>query len=151
MKHITLIKRTILSTALILLTISTVIPPTSASPLDLLFGSAATPGSELHALGTAALSRNHGDATYFTNGKGRVLEVRARTIKDGSLRVSVNRVYIPRNYNGSAKSETFYDRLSQLASEKGAVRAGTYTMLDATTGWESYLYGKQIAKALDSE
>ncbi|SCY34056.1 hypothetical protein [Desulfoluna spongiiphila] len=151
MKHITLIKQTLINAALMLIILSTVVPPTSASPLDLLFGRAAVPGSELHALGTAAISQNHGDATYFTNGKGRVLEVRARTTEKGILRVSVNRVYIPRNYNGSAKSETIYDRLSQLATEKNAIRAGSYTMIDETTGWRAYLYGKQITKALDSE
>ena len=151
MNHMTLLKHTLLGAALMLLTFSTVVPLTSASPLDCLFGRAATPGSELHALGTVAISQNHGDATYFTNGKGRVLEVRAKAMKDGVLRVSVNRVYIPRNYNGSAKSEAIYDRMSRLSTEKEALRAGSYAMLDATTGWDAYLYGMQIAKALDSE
>jgi len=151
MKRIALLKQMFLGAALMLLTLTTAVLPTSASPLDCLFGRVATPGSELHALGTAAISRSHGDAAYFTNGKGRVLEVRARAMKDGVLRVSVDRVYIPRNYNGNARSETVYDRLGQLATEKEAIRAGSYVMVDAATGLEAYRYGKQIAKALDSE
>jgi len=49
-----------------LLVLATGIPTASAAALDLLFGRAAVPGSELHALGTTAMSRNNGDATYFT-------------------------------------------------------------------------------------
>ena len=140
-----------LTAALVLLSLSIFSFPASAAGVDFLFGRAAAPGSELHALGTSALERNHGDATYFTNGKGRILEVRARTTRDNTLRVSVNRVYIPRNYNGSRKSETLYDRLSQLAEDNSAVRVGRYTLIDGKTGWEAYHYGDMIAKALDSE
>lgn len=140
-----------LAAALVLLSLSVFSRPAWAAGIDFLFGRAAAPGSELHALGTTALKRNHGDATYFTNGKGRVLEVRARTAGDRTLRVSVNRVYIPRHYDGSVKSERLYDRLSRQVENKAAVRAGTYTLVDRQTGWEAYRYGQMIAEALDRE
>jgi len=151
MEKINHASRTLLTAALMLLSLSIFSFPASAAGVDFLFGRAAAPGSELHALGTTAMEQNHGDATYFTNGKGRVLEVRAKTAKDGTLRVSVNRVYIPRNYNCNLKSETLYDRLSQLTDANTAVRAGKYTLIDAKNGWETYHYGEMIAKALDSE
>ena len=151
MKKITQKRRLFLAAAMMMLAFITLTSPVSASGIDFLFGRKAAPGSELHALGTTALEQNNGDATYFTNGKGRVLEVRAKTANSGTLRVSVNRVYIPRNYNGCRKSETLYDRLSQRAQDNAAVRAGTYTLIDGKTGWEAYRYGEMIAKALDSE
>jgi len=144
-------RRTVIAAALMLLSLFIFTLPASASGVDFLFGRVAAPGSELLALGTTAMEHGHGDATYFTNGKGRILEVRAKTCKDGVLRVSVNRVYIPSNYNCSLQSEAHYQRLSQLAEEQSAVKTGQYTLIDASKGRDAFRYGAMIAKELDSE
>ncbi|VVS95617.1 hypothetical protein [Desulfoluna spongiiphila] len=151
MNLITEYKRPLYTAALLLLALFTFISPASASGLDFLFGRKAAPGTELHALGTQAMEHNGGEATYFTNGKGRVLEVRARHTKEGFLRVSVNRTYIPENYDGSRTAESLYHRLARLAGADGAVKAGRYTLIDDKNGWEAYRYGDMVAKALDSE
>lgn len=144
-------KRTVLIAVLMLMSLCIVTFPASASSVDFLFGPVAAPGSELLVLGTAAMEHSHEGATYFTNGKGRILEVRAKSCKDGALRVSVNRVYIPMNYNCSEQSEIHYQRLSQLAERKSAVKAGQYTLIDKSNGRDAYRYGEMIAKELDSE
>lgn len=150
MKKLTLNKHLFL-TAAMLLALFAFATPASAAGFDFLFGPKATPGTELHALGARAMERNEGGATYFTNGKGRVLEVRARHAKDGALRVAVNRTYIPENYNGSRTAETLYRRLGRLAKENKAIKAGQYTLIDEENGLEAYQYGAMVAKALDKE
>lgn len=151
MKKILQKKRLFFTVTMMVLALFTFTSPASASGFDFLFGRKAATGTELHALGTKAIEHNGGGATYFTNGKGRVLEVQARQTKGGILRVSVNRTYIPKNYNSSRAAQTLCQRLRLLAEATEAVKVGEYTMIDEINGWEAYHYGDMVAKNLDRE
>ena len=140
-----------IAAAMMVIALMTTTTPVSASGVDFLFGRKATPGTELHALGTRAMERNKGKATYFTNGKGRVLEVLSRQGKDGALRVSVNRTYIPKNYNGSRTAASLCYQLNHLAESSDAIKVGGYTLIDEETGETAHDYGTRVATALDRE
>ena len=148
------LKRSFFPTAAVLLALSLFATHASASFFDFISGRVAAPGSELHALGVTMLNQNDGEATHFTNGKGRVLKVWAKRVEDGTLRVTVQRVYIPKNYiaeshNGTLKAEELYNRLSQTSNENTNI--GEYHLLPAEIGNEAYRYGEMVAKALDDD
>lgn len=154
MKLIKHVKRAFLPAAVVLLGLSLFSTQASANVFDFIHGQVAAPGSELHALGITALSQNNGKATYFTNGKGRVLKVWATRVEDGTLRVTEQRVYIPQNFiaeahNDTLKAEELYNRLSHVARESSKV--GEYALLTAEDGMEAYRYGEFVASELDAE
>lgn len=146
------VKRTILSTAAVLLGCAIFSTQASAHVLDFMHGQKAVPGSELYALGETAMAHTDGNVSYFTNGKGRVLKVHATKGANDTLRVTVQRVYIPRNYiaethSETARAEKLYDRLSRVARSS----QGKYALLTDKDGMAAYQYGKAVAEKLDSE
>ncbi|VFQ47485.1 hypothetical protein [Desulfoluna butyratoxydans] len=146
------VTRTILSTAAVLLGAAIFSTQASAHVFDFMHGQRAVPGSDLYALGEKAMDRKDGKVSYFTNGKGRVLKVLATRGDNGTLRVTVQRVYIPRNYiaethNETARAEKLYDRLSRVAGSS----QGKYALLTDKDGMAAYQYGKAVAEKLDSE
>jgi hypothetical protein len=154
MKLINQVKRTFIPSAIVLLGLSLFAAQASANVFDFIHGQVAVPGSELHALGVTALDQNDGKAAYFTNGKGRVLKVWATRVEDGTLRVTVQRVYIPQNYIAEShddilNAEKLYNHLSHVAHENAKV--GEYALLAAEDGIEAYRYGEFVASELDAE
>jgi len=118
-----------------------------AGIFDFAHGRVAAPGSDLHALGTEAIEEGLGGTSYFTNGEGRVVEVRAREMPNGELRVTVRRVYIPENYvakthDGTLEAERTYSRLEELAGESPWV--GGYAVLPHNEGYEAYKFGVMV-------
>lgn len=125
-----------------------------AGCMGAMFGRVAQEGTQLHELAMASLNQNGGADTYFTNGEGRVLDVKAKQCDDGRVRVSVERVYIPRNYitgthDGTLAVEATYDHLHELAQTGD--KLGGYTLLPNSVGADAFQCGTDIAMALDAE
>ena len=119
------------------------------------FGRVAKPGTELYELGSTALKTNGGEMTYFTNGHGRILRVQSGVDGEGTLRVSVDRTYIPNGYIAGTQLSTntigsLYNKLSTWA-KKSEVKAGGYAMLSSELGAKAFECGCAIAASLDSE
>ncbi|VVS94248.1 hypothetical protein [Desulfoluna spongiiphila] len=147
-------KSRIASTFIALCAIALTGTQATASCMDAMFGRVAHEGTELHELAMTSLNQNGGADTYFTNGEGRVLDVKAKQFDDGRVRVSVERVYIPRNYitgthDGTLAVEATYDRLHELAQTGD--KLGGYTLLPNSVGADAFQCGTDIAMALDSE
>lgn len=144
----------IASTVMLLVALTLFSTGASASVRDFVFGQVAHEGTELHALAITSLEQNGGSNTYFTNGKGRILDVQAKKCDDGRIRASVQRVYIPQNYisgsyDGTKAIEATYTQLHELAEQGDKV--GEYTMVPTVIGANAFSCGASIAMALDSE
>jgi len=144
----------IVSTLLVLCAITLFSTQASAGMMDFMFGRVAHEGSELYELAMVSLNQNGGEATYFTNGEGRILDVQAKKCDDGRVRASVQRVYIPKNYiagshDGTRAIEATYTRLHELAQQ--GEKIGEYTLIPASEGAKAFSRGASIAMALDSE
>lgn len=125
--------------------------PVSAGFFDFTQGRVAQPGTELHALGTESLESGLGGVSYFTNGEGRVVEVRAKEMTNGDLRVSVRRVYIPKNYIADTHDQTLeaertWNTLEELAGTQPWV--GGYAVLPHNEGVKAYKYGVMVEDEL---
>ncbi|MCG8471771.1 MAG: hypothetical protein MI742_07935 [Desulfobacterales bacterium] len=113
-------------------------------------GQVAKPGSEYYEVGTSALMMEKG-AGYFTNGKGRIIEVRAKRDSTGDLRVSVSRVYIPPNYIG----ESFHQK-QKIAAVQEALQhhvlqspwLGEYVKLSGKLAEDAWMVGKLIEREI---
>lgn len=136
-----------LAVALVVTAATLVAGPVSAGLFDFTYGRVAEPGSDLYALGNEALERGLGGTAYFTNGEGRVVEVRAKKMASGDLRVTKRRVFIPKNYVAKNHDETLeaeetYSRLEELAEESPWV--GGYALLPQNEGYEAYKFGVMV-------
>lgn len=121
----------------------------SAGIFDFTQGQVAAPGTELHALGSQALDNGLGGIGYFTNGEGRVVEVRAKKMANGELRVSIHKVYIPQNYvarthDQTLEAERTWNRLEVLAGQQPWV--GGYAVLPQNEGVKAYRFGVMVEK-----
>ncbi len=127
--------------------LSMVPAPAMAGFFDFAQGRVAAPGTELHALGTQALERGLRGISYFTNGEGRVVEVRSKEMANGDLRVSIKRVYIPKNYIATTHDQTLeaertWNNLETLAGEQPWV--GGYAVLPHNDGVKAYKFGVMV-------
>ncbi len=144
----------IISTLLVLFAITVFSTQASAGMMDFVFGQVAQKGTQMHELAVVSLNENGGEATYFTNGEGRILNVQAKKCDDGRIRASVQRVYIPKNYIAATQAgtkaivATCY-RLHDLAQH--GEKIGEYTLIPAAEGSKAFSCGASIALALDSE
>lgn len=123
------------------------VTPAHAGLFDFTQGRVAAPGSDLHALGTEALDRGLGGVSYFTNGEGRVVEVRAKEMANGDLRVAVRRVHIPQNYVADTHDQTLeaertWNSLATLSEQQPWV--GGYAVLPHDEGVKAYKLGVMV-------
>lgn len=123
--------------------------PSIAGVFDFTEGRVAAPGTDLHALGTKALQQGLGGISYFTNGEGRVVEVRAKEMPNGELRVSIHKVFIPENYvarthDQTIEAERTWNRLEELAGQQPWV--GGYAVLPQNEGIKAYKFGVMVEK-----
>ncbi|SCX80092.1 hypothetical protein [Desulfoluna spongiiphila] len=121
--------------------------PAQAGIFDFTQGRVAVPGTELHELGTEALDRGLGGISYFTNGEGRVVEVRAKEMANGDLRVAVRRVHIPKNYVADTHDQTLeaertWQSLADLSEQQPWV--GGYAVLPHNEGVKAYKFGVMV-------
>jgi len=136
---------------LLLLALTLTAGPATAGFFDFTQGRVAQPGTELHALGSHALKTGLGGISYFTNGEGRVVEIRAKKMVNGNLRVSSRRVYIPKNYIAKTHDQTLeadrtWKRLENLADRQPWV--GGYAVLPQNEGIKAYKYGVMVETEL---
>ncbi|VVS94112.1 hypothetical protein [Desulfoluna spongiiphila] len=136
-----------LPAAMVILAVTLAAGPAAAGLFDFTHGRIAAPGSDLYALGTEAIEQGLGGTSYFTNGEGRVVEVRAKEMASGDLRVTVRRVHIPKNYvadthDGTLEAERTYTRLEELAEESPWV--GGYAVLPHNEGYDAYKFGVMV-------
>ena len=120
-----------------------------AGAFDFTRGRVAAPGTELHALGTQALDTGLGGISYFTNGEGRVVEVRAKEMANGDLRVTIKKVYIPENYVARTHDQTLeadrtWKSLETFAGEQPWV--GGYAVLPHNEGVKAYKFGIMVER-----
>lgn len=139
----------LLSFAVVMVALSMTAGPAVAGLFDFTQGRIAAPGSELHELGTEALDAGLGGVSYFTNGEGRVVEVRAKEMANGDLRVSIRKVHIPKNYVADTRdltdeAESTWNNLEKLAGEQPWV--GGYAVLPHNEGVEAYKFGVMVEK-----
>lgn len=137
----------VLSFAVVMVAFSMTAGPAVAGLFDFTQGRIAAPGSELHELGTEALDAGLGGVSYFTNGEGRVVEVRAKEMASGDLRVSIRKVHIPKNYVADTRdltdeAEATWNSLEQLAGEQPWV--GGYAVLPHNEGVKAYKFGVMV-------
>jgi hypothetical protein len=139
--------------ALIMVAFSLTATPAIAGVFDFSQGRLAAPGSELYALGTEALESGLGGISYFTNGEGRVVEVRAREMTNGQLRVSIRRVHIPKKYIAKTHDQTLeaertWNSLESLAGQQPWV--GGYAVLPHNEGVKAYKFGVMVEQEFSS-
>ncbi|SCY70806.1 hypothetical protein [Desulfoluna spongiiphila] len=151
MKHVTSYTKHLFAAALMLLALTVTAGPASAGFFDFTQGRVAQPDTDLHALGTQALNTGLGGISYFTNGEGRIIEVRAKEMPNGDLRVSQRRVYIPKNYvakthDQTLKAERIRNSLAELADQQPWV--GGYAVLPQSEGAKAYKYGVMVETEL---
>ncbi|WP_300673106.1 hypothetical protein [Desulfoluna sp.] len=137
--------------AVVMVAFSMTATPAVAGFFDFTQGRVADPGSELHALGSQAIERGLGGISYFTNGEGRVVEVRAKEMINGDLRVSVRRVHIPENYVAETHDQTLeaertWNSLESLAGQQPWV--GGYAVLPHNAGVKAYKFGVMVENEL---
>ena len=72
----------VLSLAVVMVALAMTSGTAVAGFFDFTQGRIAQPGTELHELGTEALRSGLGGISYFTNGEGRVVEIRAKKMAD---------------------------------------------------------------------
>lgn len=133
--------------AIVAMALSLAAGPAVAGIFDFAHGRVAAPGSDLYALGTRAIDEGLGGVSYFTNGEGRVVEVRAKEMINGDLRVSIRKVYIPKNYvadthDRTLEAEQTYSRLEELAGQSPWV--GGYAVLPHHEGVKAYKFGVMV-------
>ena len=121
--------------------------PAVAGLFDFTKGTVAQPGTELHDLGTQALTSGLDGISYFTNGEGNVMKVQAKEMTNGDLRVSVNKVHIPRDYvaenaNQSMEAERTLKELDTLAEQQPWI--GGYAVLPHNEGMKAYQTGVMV-------
>lgn len=131
----------------VMMALSMASSPAVAGFFDFAQGRVAAPGTELHALGIQALENGLGGISYFTNGEGRVVEVRSKKMGNGDLRVSIKRVYIPKNYIADTHDQTLeaertWNNLENLAEEQPWV--GGYAVLPHNEGVKAYKFGVMV-------
>ena len=151
MKRIISYSKHLFSAALVLLALALTASPATAGFFDFTQGQVAQPGTNLHAIGNQALNTGLGGISYFTNGEGRVIEVRAKEMPNGDLRVSQRRVYIPKNYvakthDQTLKAERIRNNLAELADQQPWV--GGYAVLPQNEGAKAYKYGVMVETEL---
>lgn len=139
----------VLSVAVVMVALTMTASPAVAGIFDFIQGRVAAPGTELHALGTQALDTGLGGISYFTNGEGRVVEVRAKEMVDGDLRVSIKKVYIPKNYiakthDQTLESERIWKSLESLSGQQPWV--GGYAVLSHNEGVKAYKFGMMVER-----
>lgn len=147
MKTLKKIYRCALCAALVMVALSITAVPSVAGVFDFTKGKVATPGTELHALGHQALEAGIGGIGYFTNGEGRVLQVRATEMANGDLRVFVKQVQIMRGDiagtgRPSLDAERALKQLEALAGQQPWV--GGYAVLPHHEGAEAYQTGVMV-------
>lgn len=136
-----------LPAAIVMLALLMTAAPAVAGFFDFTHGRVASPGTDLHALGTKAIEQGLGGISYFTNGEGRVVEVRAKVMASGDLRVSIRKVYIPQNYVAKTHDQTLeaertWSRLEELAGQNPWV--GGYAVLPHNEGVKAYKFGVMV-------
>mgnify|MGYP003572670299 CR=1 FL=1 len=136
-----------LPAAIVMLALVMTAVPAVAGVFDFTQGRVASPGTDLHALGTKAIDQGLGGVSYFTNGEGRVVEVRAKEMLNGDLRVTIRKVHIPKNYIADTHDQTLeaertYDRLADLAGQNPWV--GGYAVLPHNEGIKAYKFGVMV-------
>lgn len=151
MKHIKQFSTHLFAAAIMMVALTMTAGPATAGFFDFTRGQVAQPGTELHALGTQALTTGLGGVSYFTNGEGRVIEIRAKEMLNGDLRVTKKRVYIPKNYvakthDQSLEAERTWDRLQDLAGQQPWV--GGYAVLPHHEGIKAYKFGVMVETEL---
>ena len=139
----------VLSVAVVMVSLAMSAAPAVAGAFDFTQGRVAAPGTELHALGTQALDTGLGGISYFTNGEGRVVEVRAKEMANGDLRVTIKKVYIPENYiarthDQTLEAERTWKSLETLAGQQPWV--GGYAVLPHNEGVKAYKFGIMVEK-----
>jgi len=137
----------LLIAAMVMMAVILAAGPAAAGVFDFTHGRIASPGSDLYALGAEAIEQGLGGTSYFTNGEGRVVEVRAKEMPSGDLRVTIRRVHIPKNYvakthDGTLEAERTYSRLEELAEESPWI--GGYAVLPHNEGYEAYKFGVMV-------
>lgn len=137
----------LLSVVVVLVALVMTAGPSVAGVFDFTYGRIAAPGTDLHALGSKAIQEGLGGISYFTNGEGRVVQVRAKEMANGDLRVSIRKVYIPENYVADTRDQTLeaertYNRLEELAGENPWV--GGYAVLPQNEGVKAYKFGVMV-------
>lgn len=151
MKHTKSFYAPLFAAAVVLLALTLTAGPATAGFFDFTRGQVAQPNTALHALGTQALNTGLGGVSYFTNGEGRVIEIRAKEMPNGDLRVTKKRVYIPKNYVAkthaqSLEAERTWDRLQDLAGQQPWV--GGYAVLPHHEGTKAYKLGVTVETEL---
>jgi len=136
-----------LSVAVVMVALAMTAGTGMAGVFDFTQGRVASPGTDLHALGSEAIEQGLGGISYFTNGEGRVVEVRAKEMTNGDLRVSIRKVHIPQNYVADTRdltdeAERTYGRLEELAGENPWV--GGYAVLPHNEGMKAYKFGVMV-------
>lgn len=139
----------LLSVAVIMVALTMTSAPAVAGFFDFTQGRVASPGTDLHALGSQALDTGLGGISYFTNGEGRVVEVRAKKMTNGDLRVTIKKVYIPQNYIAKTHDQTLeaertWTSLENLADQQPWV--GGYAVLPHNEGVKAYKIGVMVER-----
>jgi len=121
--------------------------PVHAGLFDFAQGRVAAPGTELHELGTQALTSGLDGVSYFTNGEGGVMKVRAMEMTNGDLRVSVKKVHIPKDYVAATQpqameAELTLKELDTLADQQPWI--GGYAVLPHNEGMKAYQTGVMV-------
>ena len=142
----------LLSIGVVMVALSMTTTPAIAGFFDFTQGRVAEPGTELHELGTQALENGLGGISYFTNGEGRIVEVRGKAMANGDLRVSVKRVFIPKNYvadtfDKTLEAERTLQELETLAGDQPWV--GGYAVLPHNEGVKAYNLGVTVERELN--
>ena len=151
MKQIKYFSKHLFATTLLLMALVIMTSPVNAGFFDFMQGQVAQPGTELHAQGTQALNTGLGGVSYFTNGKGRIIEIQAKIMPNGDLRVTSRRVYIPKNYiarthDQTLEAENTWNQLQDLANQQPWV--GGYAVLPQSVGIKAYKYGVMVETEL---
>ena len=151
MNPIKTITRHFFTVAALVLTLSMTAIPANASFFDFFQGRVAEPGISLYALGNQTMDTGLGGISYFTNGEGRVVKVRAKKMPNGDLRVTTQRVYISPNYiskthDQTLEAERVWNNLEKLASRQPWV--GGYAMLPQDVGLQAYKIGVRVETEL---
>lgn len=145
MKTLKKIYRYALCVALVMAALSITAVPSVAGVFDFTKGKVATPGTELHALGSQALEAGIDGIGYFTNGEGRVLQVQAKEMASGDLRVLVKQVQISRGDvagTPALDAERALKQLEALAGQQPWV--GGYAVLPHHEGAKAYQTGVMV-------
>ena len=125
------------------------VAPAQAGWFDFWNGQPTKPGSEYYEVGQITLAKSGGGPAYFTNLKGRFIEVRARKDDQGELRVTVWRLYIPPNYIAETLEERqFFHRVKKeiVGIIPNSVKYGEYIALSGALGERAWKAAKIVER-----